>query len=405
MSAASRQIQVRVIQVDEKKLARTTQGDDTEFYKQVADLFAAARQFAKQQLDATIVTAYYEIGRMIVEREQQGQKRAKYGASLIKGLSEYLTEQYGRGFSVVNLQGIRKFYQVYAPSIQQTLSAKSEIGESLISVFDADTRKQQTLSAVFKLGWSHYQILMRIENLAARRFYEIEATSQQWSVRQLRRQVGSSLYERLGLSRDKDQLMALANEGQTVESPRDIFKSPYVLEFTGLEERAEYSESDLEQALIDNLQKFLLELGKGFLFEARQKRFSFDEKSFYVDLVFYNRLLQCYVLIDLKVAELKHQDLGQMLMYVNYFDRYVKRTFENPTIGILLCSKKNDNIVELTLPEDSKIYASAYSLYLPDKSLLRRKLAEWVEEFEEEHVFAGENQADVDFQAPRAEYE
>ncbi|MDR1163155.1 MAG: PDDEXK nuclease domain-containing protein [Candidatus Accumulibacter sp.] len=391
--------------MDGKKLAGTIQGDDTEFYKQVADLFAVARQFAKQQLDATIVTAYYEIGRLIVEREQQGQKRAKYGASLIKGLSEYLTEQYGRGFSVVNLKSIRKFYQVYVPSIQQTPSAESQIGESLIGVFDATAQKGQTLSAQFKLGWSHYQILMRIENDAARRFYEIEATSQQWSVRQLRRQVGSSLYERLGLSRDQDKLMALANEGHTIESPRDIFKSPYVLEFTGLEERAEYSESDLEQALIDNLQKFLLELGKGFLFEARQKRFSFDEKSFYVDLVFYNRLLQCYVLIDLKVAELKHQDLGQMLMYVNYFDRYVKRTFEKPTIGILLCSKKNDNVVELTLPEDSNIYASAYSLYLPDKALLQRKLAEWVEEFEEEHVFAGENQRDGDFQAPRAEYE
>ena len=179
--------------------------------------------------------------------------------------------------------------------------------------------------------------------------------------------------------------MALAREGQIVESPRDIFKTPYVLEFTGLEERTEYSESELEQALIDNLQKFLLELGKGFLFEARQKRFSFDEKSFYVDLVFYNRLLQCYVLIDLKISELKHQDLGQMLMYVNYFDRYVREKFEKPTLGILLCSRKNDTIVELTLPEDSNIYASAYSLYLPDKVLLQRKLAEWTREFEEEH--------------------
>ncbi|MDR1247308.1 MAG: PDDEXK nuclease domain-containing protein [Clostridiales Family XIII bacterium] len=379
--------------MDKEKLTLTPQGDDSEFYKQVADLLAAARNFVKQQLDTTIVTTYYEIGRMIVEREQQGQKRAKYGASLIKGLSEYLTEQYGRGFSVVNLKSIRKFYQVYAPSKGQSLTAISEKKEkidSLISVFDAAAQKGQTLTAQFRLSWTHYQILMRIENEAARRFYEIEATSQQWSVRQLQRQVGSSLYERLGLSRDKEKVMALAKEGQTVESPRDIFKSPYVLEFTGLEERAEYSESDLEQALIDNLQKFLLELGKGFLFEARQKRFSFDEKSFYVDIVFYNRLLQCYVLIDIKVAELKHQDLGQMLMYINYFDRYVKQTFEKPTIGILLCSQKNDNIVELTLPEDSNIYASAYSLYLPDKALLQCKLAEWVKEFEDGHGDDGE---------------
>lgn len=371
--------------MDEKEIVLTPQSDETDFYKQVAGLLATARGFAKRQLDSVIVTTYYEVGRMIVEREQQGQKRAQYGAKLIKGLSVYLTQQYGRGFSVVNLQSIRKFYQVYSPRIQQSLTAKSEKEDSLMSVFDANTEKQQSLSAKFNLSWTHYQILMRIENEDARRFYEIETVNQQWSVRQLQRQIGSSLYERLALSRDKDTVLALANVGQTVESPRDIFKSPYVLEFTGLEERSEYSETELEQALIDNLQKFLLELGKGFLFEARQKRFSFDEKSFFVDLVFYNRLLQCYVLIDLKVAELKHQDLGQMLMYVNYFDRYVRQEFEKPTIGILLCSQKNDNIVELTLPKDSNIYASAYSLYLPDKALLQRKLAEWVEEFEETH--------------------
>ena len=373
---------------DSKKITTVPQGADTEFFKQVADLIVASRQFAKRQVDNTIVTAYYEVGRMIVEREQQGQKRAQYGVKLIKGLSEYLTEHCGKGFSVVNLKSIRKFYQVYSPSIGQSPSALSENNKqnnSLIGIFDATTQKRQTPSALFNLGWSHYQILMRIENEAARSFYEIEATSQQWSVRHLQRQVGSPLYERLALSRDKDKVMALANEGQTVENPRDIFKTPYVLEFTGLEERSEYSETELEQALINNLQKFLLELGKGFLFEARQKRFAFDEKSFFVDLVFYNRLLQCYVLIDLKTGELRHQDLGQMQMYVHYFDRYVKKDFEKPTVGILLCKEKNDNIVELTLPKDSNIYASEYSLYLPDKALLQRKLAEWVEKFEEEH--------------------
>ena len=370
---------------ENRKIAIVPQSNDTEFFKQVADLIAASRQFAKRQVDNTIVTAYYEVGRMIVEREQLGKKRAQYGVKLLNGLSEYLTEHCGKGFSTVNLQSMRKFYQVYAPSIQQTLSAKFEESKSLIGISDAAVRKKQTPSAQFNLGWSHYQILMRIENEAARRFYEIEATSQQWSVRHLQRQVGSSLYERLALSRDKDKVMALSNEGQTVENPRDIFKTPYVLEFTGLEERSEYSETELEQALIDNLQKFLLELGKGFLFEARQKRFAFDEKSFFVDLVFYNRLLQCYVLIDLKTGELHHQDLGQMQMYVHYFDRYVKKVFEKPTVGILLCQEKNDNIVELTLPEDSNIYASEYSLYLPDKALLERKLAEWTAEFEEEH--------------------
>ena len=224
---------------------------------------------------------------------------------------------------------------------------------------------------------------MRIDNESERKFYEIEAINMQWGVRELRRQVNSSLYERLALSRDKDKVMELAHLGQVIDNPKNMFKTPYVLEFTGLEERPAYSETELEQALIDNLQKFLLELGKGFLFEARQKRFSFDEKSFYVDLVCYNRLLQCYVIIDLKVDELKHQDLGQLMMYVNYFDRYVKTEKEAPTVGILLCKKKNDNIVELTLPENSNIYASEYSLYLPDKEVLRKKLAEWVEEFEE----------------------
>ena len=382
--------------MDDKNFNLTPQGDDTEFFKQVAELLEAARRHAKRQLDSTIVITYFEVGRMIVEREQQGQKRAKYGASLIKGLSEYLTEQYGKGFSIANLRNFRQFYQVYSSSIRQTVISEllerqapidlSQKQQTLSSVFAADQRIQQTLSAKFSLGWSHYQILMRLENEDARRFYEIEATSQQWTVRQLQRQVGSSLYERLALSRDKDKVLALANKGQSVESPRDIFKTPYVLEFAGLEERAEYSESVLEQALIDNLQKFLLEMGKGFLFEARQKRFSFDEKLFYVDLVLYNRLLQCYVIIDLKVDEMKHQDLGQLQMYVNYFDRYVKQDFEKPTIGILLCGKKYDNIVELTLPLDSNIYASEYSLYLPDKALLQRKLAEWVEAFEEEHL-------------------
>ena len=369
----------------DNKNAVLPQDDETEFYKQVANLLTAARQYAKRQIDSTITLVYYEIGRMIVEREQQGQKRARYGAKLIKGLSEYLTDCVGKGFSVVNIKSIRKFYQVYAPSIGQTMTAPFEPLRLTSGSFDEIIKKGQTASAQFILSWSHYQILMRIENDAARRFYEIEAVKEQWTVRQLQRQAGSSLYERLALSRDKDKMMELANAGQVIENPQDIFKKPYVLEFTGLEERAEYSESDLEQALIDNLQKFLLEPGKGFLFEARQKRFSFNEKSFYVDLVFYNRLLQCYVIIDLKVAELKHQDLGQMLMYVNYFDRYVKEDFEKTTIGILMCSMKDDNIVELTLPENTNIYASEYNLYLPDKALLKRKLAEWVEEFEENY--------------------
>ena len=224
---------------------------------------------------------------------------------------------------------------------------------------------------------------MRIANADERSFYEIECVRQMWSVRQLSRQVGSSLYERLALSRNKEEVMRLALEGQVVERPTDIIKNPITLEFLGLKPDAVYSESKLENAIIDKMQQFLLELGKGFLFEARQKRFTFDEQHFYVDLVFYNRLLQCYVLIDLKADRLSHQDLGQMQMYVNYYDRYMKQEFEKPTIGILLCKEKNDALVQLTLPEDANIYAAEYSLYLPDKALLQSKLKQWIEEYDE----------------------
>jgi predicted nuclease of restriction endonuclease-like (RecB) superfamily len=224
---------------------------------------------------------------------------------------------------------------------------------------------------------------MRIKNAQERQFYEIEAYNQQWDYRRLQREYNSSLYERLALSRDKDAVMRLSTEGHIVRKPQDMLKNPLVLEFAGLDEKSEYSEDDLETALINKLQSFLLELGKGFLYEARQKRFTFDEDNFGVDLVFYNRLLQCYVLIDLKTEKLKHQDLGQMQMYVHYFDRHVKKDFEKPTVGILLCKEKSDSVVELTLPEGENIYASEYSLYLPDKALLQRKLNEWTQEFED----------------------
>ncbi len=223
---------------------------------------------------------------------------------------------------------------------------------------------------------------MRIDNSNERKFYEIESRKQNWGYKWLQRQVTSCLYERLALSRNKDEVMRLATEGQTVEKPSDIIKSPITLEFLGLKPDESYSETKLENAIISKIQNFLLELGKGFLFEARQRRFTFDEDNYYVDLVFYNRLLQCYVLIDLKIDKLTHQDLGQMQMHVNYFDRYVKQDFEKPTIGILLCKEKNDTLVKLTLPKDANIYASAYELYLPNKDLLQAKVNEWIKEFE-----------------------
>jgi predicted nuclease of restriction endonuclease-like (RecB) superfamily len=375
-----------------------------DFFDGIAAVVEQARAHVGRTVDMTMCVTYFEIGRMIVEREQDGKARAEYGSGLVKELSVFLNERFGKGFSETTLNNARKFYQVYSLSIPQAMLTESRDQKPQAMLAESKNNASQqkqtpTMSALFaesypfELSWTHYLILMRIKNDRERSFYEIEAVKQQWTYRQLQRQYGSSLYERLALSRNKDEVMRLAKEGQTMEKPRDMLKSPFVLEFLGLEEKEAYSESVLERAIISKLQTFLLELGKGFLFEARQKRFSYDEDSFLVDLVFYNRLLQCYVLIDLKTDKLKHQDLGQMQMYVNYFDRYVKTGHEKPTVGILLCKEKNDSIVELTLPENSNIYASEYNLYLPDKSLLQRKLAEWAQEFEEdrETLEAGNN--------------
>ena len=234
--------------------------------------------------------------------------------------------------------------------------------------------------SLFQLSWSHYLILMRIENEEERNFYEQQALKEGWGKRELQRQYGSSLYERLLIGKDKEKILATSQKGQIIEKPGDIVKDPYVLEFLGLDEKIDFSETELETRLINHLQEFLLELGTGFAFVARQKRFTFEEDHFRVDLVFYNRLLQCFVLFDLKTEKLRHQDLGQMQMYVNYYDRKVKLDDENATIGIIMCPDKNDAMVELTLPENSNIYASKYQLYLPDKKLLQDKLKEWMEE-------------------------
>jgi len=345
------------------------------FFEKIVTIIEQARHFVGRTANLAMCVTYYEVGRMIVEEEQNGKNRAEYGATLLKYLSIYLNECVGKGFSESTLRNARLFYKTYSPSIQQSLIAEFDKSNLLVN--------SHYLNDFFKVSWTHYLILIRIKNDNERNFYEIESANNNWTVRELKRQFNSSLYERLALSRNKEGIIRLAKEGQVLERPKDILKDPLILDFLNLADQAEYSETDLENAIITKLQAFLLELGKGFLFEARQKRFTFDEHSFFVDLVFYNRLLQCYVLIDLKTSELKHQDLGQMLMYVNYFDRYVRKEFEKPTIGILLCSKKDDNIVELTLPIDSNIYASAYSLYLPDKTLLQEKLYEWINEFEE----------------------
>jgi len=357
-------------------------------FEKIAILIERSRRFVANSVNVAEVRTRYEVGRYIYEDEQQG-GRASYGKQVLKNLSARLISRYGEDWTYDTLKRCRFFYQAYANAKIGATPLPQLEDYNNPSENKQDTNWSNTVAPIqlprFTLSWSHYLVLMRIENIEARSFYEIEAAQQQWSVKQLARQVGCSLYERLALSRNKDEVMRLALEGQTVEKPSDVIKNPITLEFLGLKPDELYTETKLENAIISKLQQFLLELGKGFLFEKRQKRFTFDEENYYVDLVFYNRLLQCYVLIDLKTDKLTHQDLGQMQMYVNYYDRYVKQDYENPTIGILLCESKKDALVELTLPKDANIYATAYQLYLPDKALLQAKLKEWIEEYNETH--------------------
>ena len=368
------------------------------------------RRSTARAIDRSLVVRNWLFGWYVVEYEQHGADRAEYGKGLIANLSNQLNLLGIKGCSRTSLWTFCEFYRTY-PEIPQTLSEESGQPEKISQTLSAQSFRPDTKSATspqippsskpipqtlseelakrFTLGWSHYVALLSIDDAEARNFYEIEAADNDWSVRELRRQIDSSLYQRLALSRDKQEVRRLAREGQMVEKPSDLIKNPYVLEFLGLDERPAYSESDMESAIISRLEQFLLELGKGFLFEARQKRFSFDDSHFFVDLVFYNRLLRCYVLIDLKLGKLSHQDLGQMQMYVNYFDRHVKTEEELPTVGILLCDDKNDAVVELTLPEDANIYASKYQLYLPSKQELAAQLASARRELE-----AGEGGSD-----------
>ena len=346
-------------------------------------LVVEARKKITSTVNVAMVYTNYEIGRYIVEDEQGGKIRAEYGKGVLNAVSARLTARLGKGWSVENLTSMRKFYVLYSKTVTTGYEIQgTEIQTTALEAQD-ENRNHRLRNHQFILPWTHYLILTHVSDPEARSFYEIEASKQQWSKRQLQRQIGSGLYERLALSRDKDEVMRLATEGQVVEKPSDIIKDPLVLEFCGLKPDASYSETDLESAIISRLQDFLLEMGKGFLFEARQKRFTFEERHFYIDLVLYNRLLQAFVLVDLKMDDLTHQDLGQMQMYVNYYDRYVKEDFEKPTIGILLCERKNDALVELTLPKDANIYAQQYALCLPDKALLQQKLREWIAEFKE----------------------
>ena len=371
-----------------------------------AQTHRALQQRAARTVDTALVVRNWLFGYYLVEYEGAGASRADlYGKALIAEVSAALTSRGIKGLSPTNLRKCRAFYEAYKdvgdpalardgspslPRIQQAPPVESPLAESFVTALGpAGTLAGATFEALmealggrFSLGWTHYVTLLTVTNPQARRFYEIEATSHSWGTRELERQIASSLYERLALSRDKAEIARLAEQGLLVAQAADIIKNPYVLEFLDLQEHSTYSERELETAIIGKLEQFLLELGKGFLFEARQKRFTFDNDHFYVDLVFYNRLLRCYVLLDLKLDKLTHQDLGQMQMYVNYFDRHVKTAEEAPTIGILLCRRKSDALVELTLPEGANIHASEYQLYLPSKEELRKKLIAWTKELE-----------------------
>lgn len=310
-------------------------------------LIQNAQTNAARAINQERVLLYWNIGKHIVEEEQNGKERADYGSYLIKTLAKALTKDFGTGFSVRQLELCRQFYTTFP------------IANALRS----------------QLNWTQYRLLLRVENKDKRTYYIEETCKNNWSARQLERQINSQLYERLLLSSDKQKVLEIAKNEQTVQAPTDIIKDPMVLEFLGLKPQASYYEKDLEQALITNIQSFLLELGNGFSFIARQKRIQLEDDDYFIDLVFYNRLLRCFVLVELKTHKATHQDIGQLQMYVNYYDRVEKQPEENPTIGILLCADKNDSMVKFALPENNKaILASKYQLYLPSEAQILAQL-------------------------------
>jgi len=345
----------------------------------IANILTEAKTKVVRQINTTQVLAYWEIGREIVEFEQKGKLRAEYGEELIVRLAEDMTERFGRGFSKSNLFLMREFYLTY-PQKFQTLSGKSEIAfrKSVIpQTLSAKSQISQTPSGKFEPmpSWSHYCELLKLEEPFARSFYEQEAIQNNWSVRELKRQINSMLFERLALSKDTKAVMKMAKRGQIIEKPEDAIKDPYILEFLNLKEETSYTESQLEQALIDKLQYFLLELGKGFTFVARQKKITIANRHYYIDLVFYNRLLKCLILIDLKTGELDHSDIGQMNFYLNYFKENEKAEDENDPIGLILCARKDEVFAKYILGGlSNKVFASKYKLALPSEKEITLKL-------------------------------
>ena len=319
---------------------------EQQFYEQIKRILSEARNKVYQTANSAMVEAYWNIGKSIVE-QQGGEEKAEYGVRLIAELSKQMTTDFGKGFTVTNLKNMRQFYLTFPKSY----ALRSE------------------------LSWTHYRLLMRVENKNARQFYIEEAIKSNWSTRQLERQINSFFYERLLSSQNKEKVSEEIQKLEAAKVPEDIIRDPYVLEFLGLNPKDDFYESDLEEALITHLQKFLLELGRGFSFVARQKRITFDGRHFRIDLVFYNYILKCFVLIDLKIGDLTHQDLGQMQMYVHYYERELMNKGDNPPIGIVLCADKSESIVKYTLPEnETQIFASKYKLYLPSEEELSQEL-------------------------------
>jgi predicted nuclease of restriction endonuclease-like (RecB) superfamily len=320
--------------------------------EEILGIISASQARAIRSVDTERVLMYWQIGKVVFEEEQQGKDRAGYGDFLISKLSEVLVSHYGTGFSYRQLNSFRQFYRIF-PIVNALRS---------------------------QLSWTHYRTLIRIDNQDKREFYIAEADKNNWTARQLERQVNSQLFERLLLSNDVHSVLAIAREEKLPVDAKEIIKDPMVLEFLGLKREAAYYEKDLENAIITHLHDFILELGNGFAFVARQKRIHIEGDEFYIDLVFFNRLLQCFVIIEIKTTKLTHQDIGQLQMYVNYYDRFEKQDFENPTIGILLCTDKNDAVVKITLPENNNtIIASKYQLYLPTEQQLIEEVKKEIE--------------------------
>lgn len=350
-----------------KKPSSSVEIDLDDIYLAVVHYIRNARENVVKSVNAEQVIAYWHIGKAIVEKEQQGQARADYGKQLIKELSKRLNKEFGRGFGSSNLAYMRQFYLTYPNRILHEARGKSP-----------------TVNFNENLSWTHYRVLMRESRDDIRNFYELEAAKNHWSTPQLERQMTSFLFERLAASKEEKTVMKLANKGQVIEKPEDTLKSPVVLDFLGYKEHHSYTETQLEEAIIDHLQDFLLELGRGFAFVARQKRITIEGDYFRPDLIFYHTILKCHVIIDLKTTRLNHNDIGQMMMYVNYYDCEIKQDDDNPTIGLLLCAEHNEAVVKYTLPENNQqIFSRKYQLHLPTVEELKQEVEREYQEVKE----------------------